>query len=330
MKDNPFASYDEQLNRMKDELIESNDKNLNEIEQRLSAKKIKIKKLDYYHAAGLILVTDKKIREMISLKTDKDDLYSWDDLKTRIPNIFGIGYFSYENFYLMVSHFFRRGYHQLNNFSPYFVEEFYKLDKTNIEAFVALDDYAIRIDEPRPYFEADAWFGAKYNKDISFIPDGIVKYRPTLGIKPEFIKVLFNKNHSLHIKWSTKGNIKTFQLLEFKDESVQIIYNGKELHPVRYVHAEFNLENNQFQHFDGAIHFYEDQHYFAKRDQDMDFDNKNFRGLKPISKKLFKLNGLISIEDWSNLVSHFLHDNPLIYEYFSGEYPQYIKKLLNN
>lgn len=330
MTENPFAFYDEQLNKLKNELIRSNSKKLESIEKSLSANGIKIKKLDYYHAVGLVIITDKKISEIISLEPDKDDLYNWSDLKKRIPNIFSVGYFSYENFYLMASHFFRRGYYQLNNFTPSFVEEFYKLDKTNIDAFLSLDDEAIRVDEPRSYFEADAWFGAKYNKEIACIPDGIVKHRPTLGIKPEFIKILFSNNYSLDIKWSTKGNIKTFQLLEFKDETIQILDDGKGLYPVRYVHAEFNLDTNQFQHFDGAIHFYEEKHYFEKRDQDINFDEKHFKGLKPISKKLFKLNGVISVEDWSNLVSNFLHGNPLIYEYFTGEYPQYIKRLLNN
>lgn len=161
------------------------------------------------------------------------------------------------------------------------------------------------------------------------IEDGIVKHRPTLSIKPEFIKILFSNNYSLDIKWETKSNIKTFQLLEFKDENITVIFQNKIKYPVRYIHAEFNLDTKEFQHFDGAIHFYDEAHYLEKRNKDIDFDLKKFNGLKPISKKLFKLNGSISTEDWSNLTSHFLHGNPLIYEYFKGEYPQYVQKFLN-
>lgn len=329
MTDNPFAFYEEQLNDLKNELIEANCEKLKSIEKSLLAKGIAVKSLDYYHAAGLVLRTDQKIKKLISLKQDKDSLYNWNDLKDRIQNIFGVGYFSYENYYLMVSHFFRRGYDQLNNFTPSFIDEFYKLDKKHMDVSLSLDDDAIRIDEPRPYFEADAWFGAPFKNEIALIQDGIIKYRPPIHQKPNFVRRLYNNYYSLDMKWTTKGNIKTFQLSEFKDESVTIVIEEKIKHPVRYIHAEYNLDTNSFQHFDGAIHFYDKNHYLNKRDSDLDYELKYGTNFKAKSKKLFRLDGIISVEQWSNLTTHFLHGNPLIIEYFTGDYPQYVKKILN-
>lgn len=329
MTDNPFAFYEEQLNNLKNKLIEANCEKLEIIEKSFLAKGIMVKSLDYYHAVGLVLRTDRTIDKIISLKQDKDGLYNWNDLKERIPNVFGVGYFSYENYYLMVSHFFRRGYDQLNNFTPSFIDEFYKLDKNHMHASLSLDDDAIRIDEPRPYFEADAWFGALFKNEISLIEDGIIKYRPPIHQKPNFVRRLYNKNYSLDLKWSTKGNIKTFQLSEFKDESVIIAVEGQIRHPVRYIHAEYNLDTNSFQHFDGAIHFYNKNHYLEKRDSDLNYESKYGANFKAKSKKLFRLDGVITVEQWSNLTTHFLHGNPLIIEYFTGDYPQYVKKILN-
>lgn len=165
-----------------------------------------------------------------------------------------------------------------------------------------MDNDIIRIDEPRPYFEADAWFGAAFRKEISMIKDGIIKYRPPIHEKPNFVRRLYNNNYSLDMKWSTKGNIKTFQLSEFKDESVIIKLEGKIKHPVRYIHAEYNLENNSFQHFDGAIHFYDRNHYLKKRDRDLDYESKYGANSKAKSKKLFRLDGSISVDQWSNLM----------------------------
>ncbi|MDN5513310.1 MAG: hypothetical protein L0G64_13550, partial [Acinetobacter sp.] len=84
-----------------------------------------------------------------------------------------------------------------------------------------------------------------------------------------------------------------------------------------------------FQHFDGAIHFYNKNHYLEKRDSDLNYESKYGANFKAKSKKLFRLDGVITVEQWSNLTTHFLHGNSLIIEYFTGDYPQYVKKILN-
>jgi len=46
------------------------------------------------------------------------------------------------------------------------------------------------------------------------------------------------------------------------------------------------------------------------------------------SNKVFKINGPLKTENWVELCSHFFTANPLIFEYFSGEYPKHTTETL--
>jgi len=128
----------------------------------------------------------------------------------------------------------------------------------------------------------------------------------------------------LDIKWSSKEGIKVFQAEEFKTEDNRITKNGKEYYPVKYVHAEFETNAGTCRHFDGAIHFYTEEEYYGRRDSDFNYNSKNKQQLKTLSQKLFKINGQIEIEDWINIVSHYLTGNPLVFEYFEGKLPDWL------
>ena len=111
---------------------------------------------------------------------------------------------------------------------------------------------------------------------------------------------------------------------EFKADKSRIKKNGSEYYPVKYIHAEFDINAGTFRHFDGAIHFYTEEEYYQRRDNDFNYNSKNSLQLKTISQKLFKVNGQVTIEEWVNLVSHYLTGNPLIFEYFEGKLPDNI------
>lgn len=40
------------------------------------------------------------------------------------------------------------------------------------------------------------------------------------------------------------------------------------------------------------------------------------------------MNGNISVDTWIEFTSHFMTQNPLVNEYFEGEYPQHISEML--
>ncbi len=88
------------------------------------------------------------------------------------------------------------------------------------------------------------------------------------------------------------------------------------------------MRSGTFRHFDGAVQYLTAAEYHARRDSDFNMPYKNSQHVKPMSKKVFKLNGSINADDWVELSSHFFAANPLMFEYFNGEYPEHIVNIL--
>ena len=88
------------------------------------------------------------------------------------------------------------------------------------------------------------------------------------------------------------------------------------------------MRSGTFRHFDGAVQYLTADEYLARRDSDFSMPYKSSQHVKPMSKKVFKLNGSINPDDWVELSSHFFAANPLMFEYFNGEYPEHIVNIL--
>ena len=142
------------------------------------------------------------------------------------------------------------------------------------------------------------------------------------------ISMFFNEAYSLDVSWHTNNGIKTFQAEEFKTENVKLKINNSIFHPVRYLHAEYDSKNKIFRHFDGAVHLYSETEYFQRRDSDFNYNQKFQLHIKADSLKLFKMNGNVDIDSWILYSSHFFTGNPLIIEYFEGQYPEHIKEII--
>lgn len=242
---------------------------------------------------------------------------------------FASGFLYSEKFMLMAHPYFRRGLHPNANFAPRFINLFWNLSAPEINPSIAIDYDRVRINVDNiMYSEKDTWFGAKFNRDINLVTNGTVKLRPPSDLEPFMIDFFFNSTYSLDIKWETKNGIKTFQAEEFKTGRNIVMRNGMDFHPVRYVHAEFDLHKNHFRHFDGAIHFYTPDEYHARRDSDFNYNTKNRAHIKTNSEKLFKMNGSVNVDTWIEFTSHFMTENPLVNEYFEGKYPSHISDML--
>ena len=281
----------------------------------------------YLQTIGIVVSYPNIINHLHpSLQPDKEGLFTFNDLcKDFERRRFVNGYLYGNNFMLMAHPYFRRGFHDVNNYAPRFVEFFWNLNDSNIEKYIALDTDRVRINvNNQVCLELDTWYGAKFNHDIQQIPDGIVKLRPPVDLRESLLSFLFHETYSLDIKWNTKENIKSFQAEEFKTEEIKISKGGREYYPVRYVHAEYDLEEGYFRHFDGAIHFYTETEYYARRDADFNYNSKEKTQIKTLSQKLFKMNGVVNIDIWMEFTSHFLTGNPLVFEYFEGAYPKHI------
>lgn len=310
-----LGQYSNKIQRIKDYLIKSDNELLD---------------IRFSQNEGLVGIVKNKIVTNIPLSKDKDGLCYWDDLYSNIHYIGG--YFVFDDFYLKLTKYLKINYSNQYSYFDEFISDFYAIDRNKVKARICLDDFEFRIDEPQPIILANLHYGTKFNSNILEIPDGVTKLKSddidlTINDINRF-KRLFEYNYALDVKFSTKGNIRTIQLLEYKFEEVYIIENNMKKYPVKYIHAEFDIEKNSFQHFDGAIHFYEEKHYFARRDQNFNYDYRSKQKQKALSKKIFRLDGVILIDVWCKLTVNFFNKNPLLQEYFTGEYPQYIRKLL--
>lgn len=219
--------------------------------------------------------------------------------------------------------------HPGNNWAPRFIDLFWALNDAGLEKSIALDEDRVRIDvDGSRYAEADTWYGPPFNKEISQIASGNVKLRPPTELSNIRLQMFFSSAYCVDVKWSESGGIKTFQALELKTEDVQIAWGGGQYHPARYLHAEFDTQSRTFRHFDGAVQYLTEAEYQARRDSDFSMTYKTTQHIKPKSKKVFKLNGSIEVDDWVEFSSHFFAANPLMFEYFNGAYPDHILNIL--
>lgn len=286
---------------------------------------------EYSDPVGLTVKFDNIVSILApELIRDKDDLIKCKQLAELYQKKSREGYYYANNYMLMLTPFLRRGMHSANNWAPQFVRKFWELDFNDIEASITLDYDRVKIDvDDYGYVELDTWYGPPFEEDITNIKDGISKLKPPMSLETHMVNILFNNIYSLDVKWNTKGNIKTFQSIEFSNENIVVDFQGEIFHPAKYIHAEFDMESGLFRHFDGAIHLYTKQDYIMRRDSDFNYSFKNINLVKAKAIKIFKLDGKITKDLWVDFTCHFFTGNPLIIEYFTGNYPQYIIDGLN-
>lgn len=287
---------------------------------------------EYTDILGLVACKKGIVTDLVdTIELDKDALVDWSSFKNEgVFDIQSSGYLFGEKFSLFANRLFRRGFYPTANYAPNFLNVFWGLNIPRTTSYLSLDLDRVRVgNDHRIYFESDTWFGPKFCDDISLIKDGVSKLRPPLDIDESLLSFFFNDAYSLDIKWSTKGNIKTFQLLEFFNGNITVNQVGETLYPARYIHAEFDLNKGLFVHFDGAVQFFTESEYYLRRDSDFNHDNKSSNQVKGKYEKLFKINGEIQVKDWLSLCGQFCTSNPLIIEYFTGKYPDYIEGKLD-
>ena len=264
------------------------------------------------------------------MQTERDGLFAYEEIAQCLPpSQFQEGYFVGSDYMLMAHPCYRRRMHPMNNWAPCFVALFWKLNSSDIKKYIAIDEDRVRINvDDSAYVELDTWYGAPFDEDISKIKDGAVKLRPPLDLAPGYIDSFFAQTYCLDIKWNASGKIKTFQALEVKTQDVQIIIDNQAFFPCRYLHAEFDLSSGVFRHFDGAIQLFTEEEYLRRRDSDFNMPFKNLEHIKARSKKVFKLNGQLSVDSWVEFCCHFFTANPLTFEYFTGTYPEHVADIV--
>lgn len=280
---------------------------------------------------GIVATAPGLARKLLNIApSERDGLFAYDEIAQRLPlDRFQEGYFVGKDYMLMAHPCYRRRMDPMANWAPRFVDLFWRLDSPNIEKFIAIDEDRVRINvDGSAYMEADTWYGAPFNEDISKIENGTIKLRPPLDLDPHYIDLFFAQTYCLDIKWSEADRIKTFQALEVKTQDTQILIDNQTYFPARYLHAEFDLSTGVFRHFDGAIQLFTEEEYFRRRDSDFNMTFKNHEHIKARSTKVFKLNGTLTVDSWVEFCCHFFTTNPLTFEYFTGTYPEHITDIV--
>ncbi len=328
-----IREYQEQLQKERQEKINENIVRINEFFTECESKNISVclDNINHTNSSGVTAEReDLLIKYFQQIELDKEGLVSWNYLKEKGSlHPTQAGFVKFENCYVMASKYFRRNYSSEDSYLPNFIELFWSMNDPEIDAYISLDTDILRIDSAvSSYMERDVWFGAPFKISISEISDGIAKLVPTPGLDEFMYSWFFNDVEDVDIAWSTKDKIKTFQCYEFKSDKVTVNIGNVTYHPVRYIHAEYDCEKMCFRHFDGAIQLYTVEEYIDRAGSDFNYNKKNDNQIKAMSMKLFKLNGSISVDIWVEYCCHFFSGNPLVYEYYSGEYPEHVKEAI--
>lgn len=285
----------------------------------------------YVQTIGIVASAPGLARKLLGIApSERDGLFAYDEIAQRLPpDRFQEGYFVGSDYMLMAHPCYRRRMHPMTNWAPRFVALFWRLASPSIKKFIAIDEDRVRINvDGSAYMEADTWYGAPFNEDISKIQNGTIKLRPPLDLAPRYIEMFFAQSYCLDIKWSEANQIKTFQALEVKTQDAQVVADGKTYYPARYLHAEFDLSSGVFRHFDGAIQLFTEEEYLRRRDSDFNITFKSPEHIKARSQKVFKLNGPLSVDTWVEFCCHFFAANPLTFEYFTGAYPEHVTEIV--
>ena len=286
---------------------------------------------DYNHILGVHCCSkDIIIRINPKMTSDKEGLYDFNELLSKYSKKpFSEGAFFANNYILYASDFFRRGFYENNNFAPRFIDHFWKHNFNANEVGIALDLDRVRIDTEGSFMiERDTWYGGKFSEDIASIKDDVVHLRPPQYLDNIELELFYSDAFALDVYWYSYKNIKVFQALEFKQPNVTIEIEHETYFPVRYVHAEYDMDLKHFRHFDGALQFYTEEKYYERRADNFNSKMKGEYQMKSKSKKLFKINGKLSVVDWIKFTSHFFAKNPLILEYFEGKEPDFLQPTL--
>ena len=291
---------------------------------------LEAKNFHYIHTIGCYIEYPNILQSLSCLQPTKDGLFHENKLLnsfTKRPHITG---FYYADAYMPMAHpLFRRNYNPINNFAPRFVERFWQLDLPGIDKCIALDSDRVRINVDNSVcIERDIWYGARFSTDIVQTRNGSTVLAPPPDI-PDLYDNFFGEVLKLDIFWSESNDLKTFQAEELKKEYVTIELNGITYHPVRYIHAQYDLKKRTFCHMDGAIHLYLPKEFDLRKGNNLTFNRKNDKQIKPRSIKLFRIDGDIPVSVWSEFVSQFFTGDPQIYEYFAGHYPSHVTKVID-
>lgn len=257
-----------------------------------------------YNSNDIIYKAFPKIKEY----TDGDGLVPMDCILKDF-NYFGQGVFKSKNNQLAIilHSFFRRSYSIYNNYNFGFLEKLFQVYKDgNHSVKVRLEanfiGYAPSWTQSHEY---EFWYGPNYTDDIANIPEGLTRY------ESDEIDKLYSNIKSTEFVWHKKDDGSTFQFEMEEVTDVEAPTLEKSTYGCRYLHALYDFNKKEFNHFDGAIRCYNLEKIIERIETPMDK-----MGHQAEYTKIFRIDGHISLDLWKGLITQYLCSNNSVYDYF--------------
>jgi hypothetical protein len=178
---------------------------------------------------------------------------------------------------------------------------------TNVLRIAIDPEHLMPATEFRASFEKDYWFGPPLSHDALDDRNAIgvtVHGDPKTGLTHEYPR--------LFVDWRLDKEGRKVVQLEELSEHPSAARGGLRL--LRYLHAIRDIENGVFIHCDGAVRAYDDQAYCVRTEKQF----VTGRESATYYRKLFRIDGEIATNEWSNIVAQWFRHNTLVTEYLAS------------
>lgn len=218
----------------------------------------------------------------------------------------------YNQLSIVLHSFFRKSYSTYNNFNFGFLDKLFEVyNNGNHSVKVRLEANLIGFAPSwKQCHEYEFWYGPKYNDDIESIPEGLTRY------ESDEIDKIYTNIKSTEFIWQKKDDGKQYQFEMEEVTDVEAPTLKKDTYGCRYLHALYDFNNQEFNHFDGAIRCYDLENMIKRIDTPM-----NQMGHQAEYTKIFRIDGHISLDLWKSLITHYLCSNHSVYDYFGTPRP---------
>lgn len=246
---------------------------------------------------------------------DKDGLTDYKTLCQSMKQVQpGVFLDKKHNLLLFAHRFFRRSLSPRNKFNEYFLSIFDKTvaENPHVVPRLRLDpDLIGHPDTITHLLELEYWWGPHFNDDISLIPNGVTEHKAsdrTRYFEGIDRTQIWWKAPETRLNSNTEVKYRTFEV----EELIENLSGGllDDQYGCRYAHAEYSIDTSAITHFDGAIRAYAQDEYLERIDLSIDHAGKQSE-----YTKLFRFDGIMTVDLWKRLLSDYFKGNPLIPEY---------------
>ncbi len=219
------------------------------------------------------------------------------------PGVYKIG-----DFMICAHRYFRRGLSILNTLNEPFLEKLQSLTNSESKIQIAIDMDLIGLaDSYVKTFEYQYWWGPHFSDDLTEIPYGVTIH------KNEKYNPLSSPIKQTEFRWYEQDDKHTFECEEILD-TPNVKEENEELYGCRFIHSMVDNVSQKPIHLDGAIRAYTLEKMCKRIETNLDKTARD-----TIYAKIWRIDNLLSIATWKELITHYYRDNMMIGEYFGGK-----------